>query len=64
MTILSAGLRAAGFALALGGRLGITVTGWRSGTVAAVFLVGQLINLPEEFVNLGCQCLVLFHFSI
>ena len=68
VSVLSAGLRTAGFALALGGRFGIAVTGWWSGTVAAILLVVLRFQLFEKFVNpgsqfsnLNCLTLILLH---
>ena len=55
VSVLSAWFCATGFALALGSRFGITVTGWRGGAVSAILLVVLRFQLFEKFVNPGSQ---------
>ena len=52
VSILSAGLCTAGFALALGSGFLIAVTGWRSRTVSAVLLMFLLLQFPKQRINL------------
>ena len=68
VSVLSAWFCATGFALALGSRFGITVTGWRGGAVSAILLVVLRFQLFEKFVNpgsqfsnLNCLTLILLH---